>query len=199
VCAVLRPLVTALLAVAVVGCGTVTAGGNAAATVDGVTVSRSQLEAGVRDIVGDVEGLEPEERGVTVGTVQRHILGFQIQGAVFERLAEEQGIVVGEDDLAAARQRLLDATGGEAQLEQLIAREGLTPTLFEEVILPQEVRIAELAAIVGPEQINPYLVQELRAADVVVAPGLGRWDPEQLRVVPEPRTGSPGEVAPGFG
>jgi outer membrane murein-binding lipoprotein Lpp len=196
---VLRSLVAALAVLLLAGCGTVTAAGDAAATVDGVAVSRSQLESGVREIVGDVEALDPEERGFRVGTVQRHILGFQIQGAIFERLADEQGITIDEADLDAARNRLLEATGGQEQLDQLIAREGLTPTLFEELILPQEVRIAELAEVVGPEQINPYLVEEIRGADVAVAPGLGRWDPEQLRVV-EPSTVGGGEpVAPGLG
>jgi hypothetical protein len=196
---VLRPLVAAVVALALVGCGTVTATGDAAATVDGVAVSRSQLETGVREIVGDVEALDPAERGLRVGTIQRHLLGFQIQGAIFERLADEQGITVEQADLDAARNRLLEATGGQAQLDQLIAQEGLTPTLFEELILPQEVRIAELAEVVGPEQINPFLVEEIRAAHVVVAPGLGRWDAEQLRVVEPTPVGTGEPAAPGLG
>lgn len=196
---VLRSLVAALAAVVLAGCGTVPAAGDAAATVDGVAVSRSQLETGVREIVGDVESLDPEERGFRVGTVQRHLLGFQIQGAIFERLADEQGITVEQADLDAARDRLLAATGGQAQLDQLIAQEGLTPTLFEELILPQEVRIAELAEVVGPEQINPYLVEEIRGAEIVVAPGLGRWDPEQLRVVEPTAVGTGEPAVPGLG
>jgi hypothetical protein len=116
---------------------------------------------------------------------------------VFEQLAEDEGIEVVDTDLELARQRLLEATGGQDQLDQLLVREGLTPTLLEEVILPQEVRLAELAEVAGgPEQLNPLLVQAIRDADIVVAPGLGEWSDEELRVLPAGRVGEQQPAAP---
>jgi hypothetical protein len=99
--------------------------------------------------------LPPEDRAAQVGALQRQILGFQIQGAVFERLADEEGIEVDDADLDQARERLLEAVGGQQQLDQVLAQEGLTPTLLEELILPQEVRLAELAEVVGGGAAQP--------------------------------------------
>ncbi len=187
----LRLSLVALAALVVAGCGgTQLPGDGTAATVDGVTISRTQLETGVRDFLGPLEALPSEERAAQVGALQRQILGFQIQGAVFERLADDEGIEVDDADLELARQRLLEATGGQEQLDQLLAREGLTPALLDELILPQEVRLAELAeAVGGPEQLNPLLVEAIRDADIVVAPGLGQWSDEELRVLPAGRVG----------
>jgi hypothetical protein len=196
----LRLIAIALVGLVVAGCGgEIERPDGVAATVDGVEVSRTQLETGVRDYLGDLETLAAAERADRVAALQRQLLGFQIQGAVFERVADEQGVVVEQADLDAARGRLLEATGGEAQLEQLLLQEGLTPTLFEELILPQEVRIAELAEVVGPDQINPFLVDALQTADVRVAPGLGEWSAEELRVVEAPRVGRGTAAVPGIG
>jgi hypothetical protein len=197
----LRLSLVALAAVLLAGCGgTELTGDGRAATVDGVAVSRAQLEAGVRDFLGPLETLPPEDRAAQVGALQRQILGFQIQGAVFEQLAADEGIEVDDADLELARQRLLDAVGGQEQLDQLLAREGLTPSLLEELILPQEVRLAELAEVAGgAEQLNPLLVQALRDADIVVSPGLGVWSDEELRVLPADRVGTGEPALPGIG
>jgi outer membrane murein-binding lipoprotein Lpp len=189
----------ALAALVLAGCaGTAPIDGDGtAATVDGVSISRAQLEAGVRDFLGPLEALPPEERAAQVGALQRQILGFQIQGAVFERLAADEGIEVDDADLELARQRLLEATGGQEQLDQLLAREGLTPALLEELILPQEVRLAELSEVLGgPEQLNPILVEAIRDADIEVAPGLGDWSEEELRVLPAGRVGAQEPAVP---
>jgi hypothetical protein len=197
----LRLSLVAIAALVLAGCGgTDLTGDGRAATVDGVVISRAQLEAGVRDFLGPLETMAPEDRAAQVGALQRQILGFQIQGAVFERLAADEGIEVGDDDLEQARLRLLEATGGQEQLDQLLAREGLTPTLLEELILPQEVRLAELAEVVGgAEQLNPLLVQAIRDADIAVAPGLGVWSDEELRVLPADRVGTGAPTMPGIG
>jgi hypothetical protein len=194
----LRLSLVALAALVLAGCGgTDLTDDGRAATVDGVVISRAQLETGVRDFLGPLESLPPQDRAAQVGALQRQILGFQIQGAVFERLAAEEGIEVDQADLDEARERLLEATGGQQQLDELLAREGLTPTLLDELILPQEVRLAELAEVVGgPEQLNPFLVDAIRNADVEVAPGLGVWSQEELRVLPSTRVGTGQPVAP---
>jgi hypothetical protein len=197
----LRLSLVALAALVLAGCGgtQLPGGDGTAATVDGVAISRAQLEAGVRDYLGPLESLPPEDRAAQVGALQRQILGFQIQGEVFERLADEEGIEVDDADLDQARDRLLEAVGGQQQLDQVLAQEGLTPTLLEELILPQEARLAELAEVVGAEQLNPILGQAIRDADIVVAPGLGEWSDEELRVVPAGRVGQPQPAVPPAG
>jgi hypothetical protein len=194
----LRLSLVALAALVLAGCGGAQVPGDGtAATVDGVAISRTQLEAGVRDFLGPLEALPPQERAAQVGALQRQILGFQIQGAVFERLADDEGIEVDDAALEQARERLVQATGGPEQLDQLLAREGLTPTLLDELILPQEVRLAELADRVGgPDQLNPLLVEAIRDADIVVAPGLGEWSEDELRVLPAGRVGAQQPAVP---
>jgi parvulin-like peptidyl-prolyl isomerase len=167
----LAGVATALL---LAGCGgTLPAG--AAAVVNGEQIPRDRLEAAVREATGDVEALSAEEREAQVGSQQRQILTFLIQDKVLASAAAEQGIELTDEDLAAAREQVLTAVGGEEQLDLALAQAGLSRELFEEVIVPQEARVTALrAALLGGQALETrtarhILVETQQEADEIVA------------------------------
>jgi parvulin-like peptidyl-prolyl isomerase len=171
----LRTLVAVALALSLAACGTATLAGGAAATVDGVVVSRDVLERAVHELAGDGAEVPADQRAALVGETQRRVLGFQIQAALIESIGHERGIEVGADELAAAREQIVTAVGSEEGLTQAIAQAQLTQELFDEVIVPQEAYIAAIRAeLLGEQELvtrtaRHILVGSQQEADDVVA------------------------------
>lgn len=150
-------------------------GPGAVATVDGTDIPRERLEEAVRELEGDVEDLEAEERAATVGQTQRQILSLLIQATVFDNLAEERGIEVTDEDLAETREDILEGLGGQEGLDTALEQSGLTMELFEEVIVRQEATISLIAEdLVGDDDLETrtarhILVETEEDADEIVA------------------------------
>lgn len=194
-----RVLAGAITAALLAGCGTATTiDGGAAAVANGISVPRDQLEDAVRELVGDVEGLSPELRAMTVTPTQQRILQLQIQSAIVASVVEDHGLVVGSAEEQQVRDDILTAVGGQEQLEAILADNGLTQALFDDLIVPQEARIVALLEAVGREQLDPVLLEALDAAEIAIAPGLGEWDPVSRSVVQGARVGT-GAGGPGLG
>ena len=140
----LRLLAATAVLVLVAACGGAVPSSGAAATVDGEAIPRDRLEEAVRAVNSDVESLSAEEREQTVGADQRRILTFLIQDAVLSAVALEQGVELDDDDLEVSRARIIDAIGGEDALDEVLANVGLSRSLFDSVIVPQEARLAAL-------------------------------------------------------
>jgi peptidyl-prolyl cis-trans isomerase C len=191
---------SAMLVAATLLVGCATAGPGAAATVNGEDIPRSQLEAAVRELEGDVEALPAEERELRVGAQQRQILTFLIQERILASILAEQGIEVTEADVAASREQLIDSIGGEDQLEVVLEQAGLTRSLFEDVIVPQEARVAALrTALLGERSLETrttrhILVETREEADEIVAELAGGGD---FAAIASERSTDPGSGAMG--
>ncbi len=168
-------LVAGLAAVVLSACGAADgAASDAAATVDGTDIPRATLEAAVSELT-EGQGLEGEQRASVVAEQQRELLTLLIQDRILEEIFDDLGATIDDEDVATVRDDLLTAIGGEDQLDEALAQAGLTPTLFEEVFIPQQARLlaiqTELAGDEGFETrtARHILLETEEEADDVVA------------------------------
>jgi parvulin-like peptidyl-prolyl isomerase len=136
----LSALVVLLLLVA--GCGAVGGlPGGAAATVDGEQVPRDRLESAVRELTAET----PEDGAeASVEDTQRQVLTLLIQAKIIENLAAEEGIEVADDDVQQRIESDREQAGGEEEFAQMLAFQNLTVELYEDVLVPAQLRVDEL-------------------------------------------------------
>lgn len=225
----LLPVLAAVAAVLLAGCGaddaTVDeeAGGSAPAATD---PAAADLPDGVAAQVGDAEiatdrlqarvdsaldnpELEarlPDDPQQARPLVEASVLSQMIVTEAVLQAADEEGIEVTDEDIAAKRQELEQQAGGADALEQQIDAIG-----FSEQELERELRTLAILQRVGereaPEaaptaspaagQADPtqaaaqeWLRQQLTDLRIVVDAEHGRWDAQRLQVVP-PQTQVP--------
>lgn len=145
-----RPFAFGALLALLAGCGT-TVSPSAAATVNDTDITREQLETAVDD---SLEGLLPpaeegaeladEQREQAVEEQQRQLLTLLIQDELITSVAADADVEVDEVDQAAVRSDFVESVGGEEPLEQALLQQGLSLSLFEEVLVPQQARVIAL-------------------------------------------------------
>jgi parvulin-like peptidyl-prolyl isomerase len=165
----------AALLLLAVGCGT-TAGGTpagAAATVDGQTVARDQLEEAVRELTAEAPD---EDRTVTVEETQRQVLTLLIQARIIENLADEQDVEVSEDDVQERIDADLEQSGGEEAFREMLATQSFTLELYRDVLVPTQLRVDELRRRLAEDEpplatrtVRHILVEEEDEAEEIVA------------------------------
>jgi len=133
------------------GCG-ISVPPDAAATVDDLEISRELLETVVADSLdalfataeeADTEFTD-EQRRQAEEEQQRQLLTLLIQDALITSVAADMGVEVSEVDREAVRTDIVEAVDGEEQLEQLLVQDGLSLSLFDEVLVPQQARVLAL-------------------------------------------------------
>lgn len=139
-------LATVLGAALVAGC----AGppGDAAATVNGTTISESQFERVVRAQAesgqSPVAGLSGDERTTQLAQLQRQILTQLIRVELLQSLAAERGVEVTAEEIQDRWEQEIAFQGDEQALQDLIASLGLTEEQAREQlgvqVLQQKVR-----------------------------------------------------------
>lgn len=137
-----RPLVAALMGFALLltGCGADLSASDAA-TVEDITITRSQVEEPVRDAVqrlDRLDGLSAEERAAIVDPLQRQILSLLIQATIIDQIAEERGIAVDPDVLAGIFAADVEGAGGEDELADALANQQLSLGLYRDVLIPTQ-------------------------------------------------------------
>jgi foldase protein PrsA len=140
----------AALLLLAVGCGDAVDGafsGEAAATVDGETITRSQLEDAVRDLTADAPD---DQREVAVEETQRQVLTLLIQAKIIENLADDEGIEVDQDAVDERYETDVEEAGGEEAFSEMLAFQSFTLDLYRDVLIPTQLRVdamrQELAA-----------------------------------------------------
>lgn len=166
----------------VAGCGAAVPP-SAAATVDGTEVPRPLLESvvsasldGIIPAAEEAQGeLGDEERTQLVEEQQRQMLTLLVQDAVIASVVADAGVEVDETDSADVRAQIVEAVEGEERLEELLVQDGLSMTVFDEVLVPQQARVIalreELAAGEDLETrtVRHVLVESEEEANEVVA------------------------------
>jgi peptidyl-prolyl cis-trans isomerase C len=165
-----------------VGCGT-TVSPNAAATVDGIDISRDLLETVVSDSLDAVfaaagesgDEVTDEQRAQVSEEQQRQLLTLLIQDAVITSVAADEGVEVNETDRAEVRADIVETVQGEDQLQELLNQDGLSLSLFDEVLVPQQARVVALREQLAEGEtletrtVRHILVETEEEADDVIA------------------------------
>lgn len=199
----IRPLALGAVLTLLAGCG-ISVSPQAAATVDDVEITRELLETVVDDGLDaqfpPTEGagaeLADEQRDQAAEEQQRQLLTLLIQDALITSVAAEADVEVDDAEQAAVRADIVASVEGEEQLEQLLVQEGLSLSLFEEVLVPQQARVAALRQQLAEGEsletrtVRHILVDEEAEADEIVSELEGGADFGELAEERSTDTGS---------
>jgi hypothetical protein len=168
------------------GCGGNPTAVEPAAIVDGREIPRESVDAAVAVLQDDVvEGISPDERKDHVDALVRDVLGTYVTAEVVRSAAEREGIEVGDEEIADARERLVSLLGGEDQIAAALAPNRLTPDMFDEVIIVQEAYLSGLRELVpGDEELTEFVVEAFGESEITVAEDFGSWDSGLREIVP---------------
>jgi hypothetical protein len=164
-------LVAAIAAAGLVGAGC--SEQSAALRVGDTTVSRSDFEDELDAFAGleGAEGVRGDARDSYnqefVGAVLEQRIGFILT----ERLFDEQGLELTEDDIAQTAAQVSDQLDGMPR--------DLRDSLIEDVA-----RQSRLANELGQEEFSRALTDAVESTDIDVSTHYGAWDSEQFTVVP---------------
>jgi parvulin-like peptidyl-prolyl isomerase len=207
-----RPFAFGAVVTLLAGCG-IAVSPSAAATVDDTEISRELLATVVDDTLDaqfpttEEAGAElaDEQRDQAAEEQQRQLLTLLIQDALITSVAAEADVEVGEAEQAAVRADIVASVEGEEQLEQLLVQDGLSMSLFEEVLLPQQARVGALRQQLAEGEaletrtVRHILVDEEAEADEIVEELEGGADFGELAEERSTDTGSGaqgGELGP---
>lgn len=166
---VIRPLVFGVFAMVLVACGTSSSpsspdsgSGESAATVNGQDIPRSQVVQALDELADLIDGLPAEDRDNAIEGQQREVLSLLIQNAIISQAVEGEGVEVTAEDETTARDEILASIGGEEMLDDTLAQAGLTRSLFEDAIVPQQARVVALAReLSGGETLETRTVRHV--------------------------------------
>ncbi len=133
------------LALLLVACGD--ANGAAAATVDGQTIDREQVNDAVRDAVnrsGATEGMDADERADLIEPLERQILALLIQAQVIEDIVEDRGVQIDDTAIDERFEADAESAGGEEELGDTLAQQQISLSLYRDVLVPTQLRVDAL-------------------------------------------------------
>jgi peptidyl-prolyl cis-trans isomerase C len=154
-----RPLAAfAVLLLLLVGCGDASPGGDAAATVDGEPIPRSQLEEAVRGLTTDAP---EDDREAAVAETQRQVLTLLIQARIIENLADAEDIEIDEADVEERYETDVEQAGGEEAFEGMLAMQSFTLELYRDVLVPTQLRVDVMRQRLAADE-PPYEARTVR-------------------------------------
>lgn len=153
---------------------------DAAATVNGVTISFDQVERNVRLVVdrdhGGMDNLDAQQRAEIVEPLQRTIVSLLIQTELVAGLARAQGVDIDLDDVEERYATDVEQAGGEDGFAQQLSGTMLTPELYRVVVLPTDLRLEAVQQSLLVDQppvelrtARHILVETQSEADEIVA------------------------------
>lgn len=132
---------------------------DAAASVGDTTISLADFEQEVSDRTADpqiAQQLEGDPSGAARQQLETQVLSQLIVTELFEQGAAEEGIEIGDEEIAAAREQTIEQIGSEEQFQQVIEQAGLSDEEVE-----QELRLIALQ-----QGLSEALVGEVTDEDV---------------------------------
>lgn len=176
-----------------------------AAVVNGEEIAAADVDAQVEAFASNPEiaaALDGDSGEQAQGMLRAQVLSTAIVNVIALATAEELGVPVTDDDVAAARAQLEDEAGGADALAQTLDDEGISSeqvdTQLQALAALRNIERAVAEDAEGGEdaQENPdapsagevaaqqLLAEELASAEVVVNDDYGSWDPQVGQVVP---------------
>lgn len=186
--------------------------GGVAAVVNGEEIPAELLDSRV-DTAAEApqlaEVLEGENGEQARAQLRASILSQLIVNRIVVDGADERGLTIDDQAIAETREELTEQAGGEDAFDEQVEAAGLDEgqlTAELEAITALRLVRDDLAGGEAPERdpdattpdpadaaLQEWLVEQLREAEIVVAPEIGRWDPAQGTIVP---TGAAAPPAP---
>jgi parvulin-like peptidyl-prolyl isomerase len=181
-------LAVVLVALMAAGCSlTGTGDPSTAATVGDRAIPASDVDemlASIQNSSAFQQQAQGDTSGQFVLDAQTQLVTQFVRSEILAVLADEQGLDVSDEEVAAARADLAEQAGGEEALQSAIAEQG-----FTEDFLVQQLRDQQIQALLQDEigvstNLAEYIQAEIADVPIEVNPRYGQWDPEALAVAP---------------
>lgn len=195
-------LVVVLVALLTAACAaTATGDPSTAATVGDRAIPASAVDETLASI-RDTEAFRQQEQGDASGEfvldARRQLATQVVRSELLAQLAEREGIVVTDEDVAQARSDLVEQLGGEEAFLVAVAEQGLTEEFVLGQLRDQQYQLA-LQGLIGQDaDLGQFIQAEVADIPIEVNPRYGVWDPTALAVAPfDPLAPVAGENATG--
>ncbi len=162
-----------------------------------VQARAAELRAAASGPSGDADPSAGPEAGPEADGLARQALSELVRDALVARALTDRGLRVSAGEVAGARAADQAVAGGAAQLGRVLARRGV-PAEGIDAYYRQQAGIRRLAAAqgldagteAGDAAVRRALADAALALHVRVSPRYGRWDPQQVALLPDPPAGT---------
>ncbi len=176
-----------LALIAVISLGALTACGqaNSAATLGDITISQTELQSTVSQLLKEREGIDVSQMQLESGaSLNRSQLRFLIITHIFDEIAKELKLTVTKTELATTRQGLIDQSGGEATLGTNLVSAQIASSNFDRYIraiiisdkLTQALQESGVAEADVSARISELVTAKTKELKISVNPRYGTWD-----------------------
>jgi hypothetical protein len=176
-----------LALIAVISLGALTACGqaNSAATLGDITISQTELQTTVSQLLKEREGIDVSQMQLESGaSLNRSQLRFLIITHIFDEIAKELKLSVTKTELATTRQGLIDQSGGEATLGTNLVSAQIASSNFDRYIraiiisdkLTQALQESGVAEADVSARISELVTAKTKELKISVNPRYGTWD-----------------------
>ncbi|CAN5719200.1 SurA N-terminal domain-containing protein [soil metagenome] len=177
-------VVAAVITLGLAGCGGPSLAG-AAAVVGGERITTAELRASAERVLADQRAAGG---GVSAGAeLQRTVLSREIVSRTIDEGARREGVSVTDGEVSSWIEDLRAARGGREAVDALLVESDVARAELPRVAR-NNVTFRKLVDKLGEDRINGYLQDVSRDLGVRVNPRYGRWDVEQIGVIPSDST-----------
>ena len=165
---------------------------NAAATLDGKTISVQQVQGAVNQILDERKGFDTTQMNLPTGeALNRNELTFFVVGALMDDIAKKLGITVTEREVKSAVDGVIASVGGKANLPMSLVQANIPSSslndYFRMYLISKKVQDALTASGVAQSDINAafgkLVGESATRVHLVVNPRYGKWDSTSGNIV----------------
>ena len=158
-----------------------------AATVGDRSIPAAEIDETLASIRGS-SAFQQQAQGDTSGQfvldAQNQVVTSFIRSEILDVVADRQDIAVSDDEVARARDELVDQLGGAEAFEDRIAEQGLSEEFVLQQLRDQQTQALLQDSIGASEDLAAFIRDEIADVDIEVNPRYGQWDEASLSVAP---------------
>jgi hypothetical protein len=170
-----------------------------AATVGDRSIPAAEIDeslASIRDSAAFQQQAQGDASGQFVLDAQNQIVTSFIRSEILDIVAERQDITVSDEEVAQARDELVDQLGGPEAFEDRIAEQGLSEEFVLQQLRDQQTQALLQDSIGASEDLAAFVRDEVADVAIEVNPRYGQWNEASLSVAPyDPLPGAGGAEA----
>jgi hypothetical protein len=158
-----------------------------AATVGDRTIPAAEIDdslASIRNSTAFQQQAQGDASGQFVLDAQTQIVTTSIRSEILALVAERQDITVSDEEVARARDELVDQLGGPEAFAARIAEQGLSEDFVLQQLRDQQTQALLQDSIGGSEDLATFISDEISDVPIDVNPRYGQWDDTSLSVAP---------------
>ena len=169
------------------------AGPNTAATVGKITITQSEVQDSINEMLTARQAVDTSQMTLQNGSdLNSAELRFKIIVVIFDQIAKELKINITNSELTTMRNKLLSQIGGEANLASNLVAAQIPASEFDTYIraIVTSAKLTEALKATGvadadlDSKLSQLIIAKAKEMKVVVNPRYGTWDPESTSINP---------------